>query len=321
MKIVQTLWTMPMLRGQGDIYENRFHGGWMNVKYYLMSLAYSCLQLKKFYDELSLVTDETGNEILINKLGLPYTEVHVTLDQLNHYDPQLWALGKIYAYSIQKEPFLHVDGDVYIWEPFHKKLEKAALVAQNLEQNFQYYRSAMTELIEQDCYIPPVVTKINRLENKINAYNAGVFGGTNIGFFQSYVAEIKLFLTKNKLKLPSLQIGKLNAIFEQHLFYCMSKEWQLKVNCVTNVVNQDKLYYMLTDLSQFVKAPDKVKFMHLFGGESKNNPGICKHLEGLLKSNYPEYHQRILDICDSGFLNTLTADKSLRVGAAALKSA
>jgi hypothetical protein len=304
MKIVQSLWTLPMLRGQGDIYENRFHGGWLDVKYHLLSLAYSCLQLKKFYDKLSLVTDEAGNDILINKLGLPYNNVTVMLDELNDYDPQLWALGKIYAYSIQEEPFMHVDGDVYIWEPFRKNIESAGLVAQHFEHNFPYYKSLAAELSDKNCYIPPVVTKISKQENEVNAYNAGVFGGTNIAFFKAFVAEIKLFLKKNTPNLPALQVGKLNAFFEQHLFYCMAKEWRQKVECVTNVVDEEKLYFMLTDLSQFLKAPEKVKFIHLFGGKSKSDPAICNHLETLMKQAYPEYYKRIAEVCKFDFAGT-----------------
>jgi hypothetical protein len=304
MKIVQSLWTLPMLNGRGDICENRFHGGWLNVKYHLLSLAYSCLQLKKFYDKLSLVTDEAGNDILINKLGLPYTDVTVMLDELNGYNPELWALGKIYAYSIQKEPFMHVDGDVYIWEPFRKKFESAALIAQNFEHNFSYYKSLMADLIDKGCYIPPVITRISNRENEINAYNAGVFGGSNIDFFRSYVAEVNLFLKNNTHNMSCLQVGKLNAFFEQHLFYCMSKEWRLKVDCVTNILDQDKLYFILTDLTQFVKAPAKVKYIHLYGGEAKTDPAICNHLETLMKHTYPEYYKRIIKLCEFDFSNT-----------------
>ena len=52
--------------------------------------------------------------ILINKLELPYTDVKVVLDDLNDYDRDLYALGKVYAYGIQEEPFIHVDADIYM---------------------------------------------------------------------------------------------------------------------------------------------------------------------------------------------------------------
>lgn len=301
MKIVQSLWTLPMLKGRGEIYENRFHGGWLDVKYHLLSLAYSCLQLSKYYNKLSLVTDKAGNDMLINKMGLPYTEIIISLDELNSYDTQLWSLGKIYAYSIQEEPFIHVDGDAFIWEPFPKKFLSADLVAQNLEHNYPYYRTLMDELISKKCYIPPVITRVSSMENEVNAYNAGVFGGSNTAFFKAFANEVDLFLKNNMPNLPYVQVGKLNAFFEQHLFYCMAKEWGLKIACITDILDKDVLDFILKDLSQFLKAPDEVKYIHLLGGEAKTDPAICSHLEMLMKDTYPEYYRRILSICESDF--------------------
>lgn len=306
MKIVQSLWTLPMLNGRGEIYENRFHGGWLNVKYHLLSLAYSSLQLSKYYRKLSLVTDKAGNDMLINKMGLPYTEVTICLDELNDYDTQLWSLGKIHAYSIQDEPFIHVDGDAFIWEPFPKKFLTADLVAQNLEHNYEYYRTLMEELVSRNCYIPAVVSRITALENEVNAYNAGVYGGSNIAFFKAFAKEVDLFLKNNLPNMPQLQVGKLNAFFEQHLFYCMAREWGLKVACVTDIIDKEVLDFMLKDISQFLQAPEKVKYIHLLGGEAKTDPAICNRLETLMKETYPEYYRRILSICESDFAGSRT---------------
>ncbi len=80
-----------------------------------MSWTLSCLNLRKFYENVELVTDEVGYRYLIEKLKLPYSSVRVELDCINTYPSSLWAIGKLYTYGIQNEPFIHVDGDVYIW--------------------------------------------------------------------------------------------------------------------------------------------------------------------------------------------------------------
>lgn len=49
---------------------------------------------------------------MIDDLKLPYTKVHVVLDELNDYHKNLWAIGKIRTYQLQEEPFIHIDGDV-----------------------------------------------------------------------------------------------------------------------------------------------------------------------------------------------------------------
>ena len=122
MKIVQSFWSKPHSDALINVWESRSHGGWLDDKYHYMSWALSSYQLRKYYDEVELVTDAAGKELLIDILNLPYTNVVVKLDEINDYDRDLWALGKVYTYSLQQSPFLHVDGDIFIWKPFEKKL-------------------------------------------------------------------------------------------------------------------------------------------------------------------------------------------------------
>tara|TARA_B110000908_G_scaffold172725_1_gene242401 strand:- start:7974 stop:8471 length:498 start_codon:yes stop_codon:yes gene_type:complete len=155
MKIVQTFWS----GNSKDIIKDTF--GWYAPEYHLMSWALSCLQLRKFYDNVVLYTDEKGYELLINYLKLPYTKVIVNLDELNKDDSDLWALSKIHTYSKQDEPFLHVDGDVFIWEAFNKDIMKANLIAQNKEIGTAHFYESMFDSIEQELiYLPKDITVI-----------------------------------------------------------------------------------------------------------------------------------------------------------------
>ena len=119
-------------------YKNFPNSGWAFKETHYMSWGLSCLQLKQFYDEVELITDSEGADLLINKLHLPYTSCKTTLDKLNNENPAIWALGKIVAYEEQQEPFIHVDGDVYIWNSFPKRIEEAGIVAQNIEKNYPF---------------------------------------------------------------------------------------------------------------------------------------------------------------------------------------
>ena len=60
MKIIQTLYT--------DHHTNLFRDslGWYAPEYHLMSWALSCLQLKKYYREVHLYTNDQGAEMLVN---------------------------------------------------------------------------------------------------------------------------------------------------------------------------------------------------------------------------------------------------------------
>jgi len=93
-KIVQSYWT--------EAYRNSSNRGWAFKETHYMSWALSCLQLRQFYNEVELVTDSAGADLLINKLHLPYTSCKLTLDKLSDKNPALWALGKITAYKEQQ---------------------------------------------------------------------------------------------------------------------------------------------------------------------------------------------------------------------------
>src|ERR1700753_287037 len=125
MRVVQSLWSA----NQPDPF--RFKAGWFAPEYHLMAWALSCLQLRQFYDDVVLYTDSQGARVLIDQLQLPYTEVVCDLDKINSYHPELWAAGKIYTYRQQQAPFIHVDGDVFIWKAFDEALLNADLIAQN----------------------------------------------------------------------------------------------------------------------------------------------------------------------------------------------
>ena len=183
MKIVQSLWVKPSLKKENFNISDRNKGGWVDKKYNYMSWALSCLQFKKYYNNVELVTDSIGYELLIEKIGLPYSKVDIELDQLNNYHPDLWALGKIQAYSIQNEPFIHADGDVFIFKKFEESFEKSPLIAQNLETEFSYYYEIFKNIEENFDYIPQVLIESKTINGGIIGVNAGLLGGSDFCFF------------------------------------------------------------------------------------------------------------------------------------------
>ena len=98
MKIIQSFWT-----GDRDALHSSY--GWLTPMDHYLSWILSCNQLRKQYDQVCLVTDQQGYEILVEGLSLPYTEVKICLDTLNGYNPNLWALAKIKA-KVQSIYFL-----------------------------------------------------------------------------------------------------------------------------------------------------------------------------------------------------------------------
>ena len=127
MNFIQTFYINP----DKDPFRDSF--GWVAPEYHLMGWTLSCLLLHKIYGKVALYDNSPAARLLIDTLQLPYSDVQVTHDKLTLPHPDLWALPKIYTCSLQEEPFLHIDGDVFLFKPFDDGLLEGALIAQNIE--------------------------------------------------------------------------------------------------------------------------------------------------------------------------------------------
>lgn len=284
MKIVQSSWSC----NQTDLL--KFNAGWYAPEYHLMGWTLSCLQLTKYYQEVVLYADSATAAILIDKLRLPYTNVICDLDKLNNYHTQLWALPKIHTYSQQTSPFLHVDGDVMIWKPFDNTLLEGELIAQNIEAATTYYESMMKPLKERLDYLPWEIIKQDRYNTTLCSYNAGVFGGSDVCFFNFYANKAKEFINKNIGSFTKINVGHFNILFEQFLFHAMVRESGKKVNVLFDEVIGDNEYIGVGD---FIEIPHNKQYLHLIG-PYKTNKSVCEQMANRLRLDYPEYYYRII---------------------------
>ncbi|NML37851.1 hypothetical protein HHL17_11660 [Chitinophaga sp. G-6-1-13] len=285
MKIVQSLWSKP---GHKRMEWNKC--GWPDRKYNYYSWTLSALQFRKFYDDVELVTDQAGYELLIDKLKLPYTSVKVELDQLNDYHEDLYALGKVYAYGLQDGPFIHADGDVFIWRPFDASLEQAALVCQCKEDGEDYnrwYAGVFMEIAQAFSTYPQVLDRTVSRNNRLIAANAGIIGGREMGFFREFVREAFAFIDKNLDSLHKINIDLFNSIFEQLLFHAMSEDAGLTIN----YLHPDFVRFG-NDIIDFTGVPDRTGFIHTIGAHKKSWFTLDA-LEFRLKKDYPDYYRNI----------------------------
>lgn len=283
MKIVQTSWAC----NQKNML--LFDAGWYSPEYHLMAWALSCLQLKKYYKKVELHADNVTANMLIDILKLPYTEVICDLDQFNHNSPALWALPKIYTYSQQCVPFLHVDGDVFIW----KSLDELSgdLIAQNLELGTSRYEKSFNDLESQLIYSSTAIKEEKKKGKKIYAYNAGILGGSDLGFFDNYTTIAKELVARNNEVLSKISIPAFNVYFEQYLFYCLVAKEDKKVNVLLDEVIPDDKYI---GLGEFLEVPHNKQYLHLIGPQYKRNPRVCQQLANRLRQDYPDYYYRII---------------------------
>lgn len=321
MKIIQTLWTKPGL-----------NAGWLDRRYHFMSWAFSCLQLRKFYEEVEIYTDALGKKILIDELGLPYTRVHTILDDFN-YPSYLWAAPKLLAYGLQDKPFLHIDGDVFLFSPINEEDVDFDFVFQNKEEetveNGFYTRilKDFFELEEGRADLPEWLAQLPF--GRVEAVNAGVFGGKSIAFFKELSKQAFHFLdsysgTISRMFNPSFA----NHLSEQVLAEYLRKKMQvtsrtlfhtnryLDPRLIRDIGKTDEIGEAFGNEDQFAFSKEVLPFSYMvldhFGispigrqyvhliGASKKSLCLCKLLSRRLLADYPEYYHRILRYFDKG---------------------
>jgi len=245
--------------------KDHFHTpfGWSAPEYHLMGWALSCLQLHKLYSNIALFANSPAAHLLIDTLQLPYTQVNLAHNKLSLIHPDLWALPKIYTYSLQQEPFLHVDGDVFLFKPFNSRLLEGNLIAQNIEVATEnHYTVTQKEIMRHFTFFPPCVKKEFESGIHVQACNAGILGGNDLSFFQEYAYTAFEYINKNADVLKKINVNNFNVFFEQHLFYALSKEKGIPVSVLFEGVIPDRGYKYM---GNFHEVPFNRSYLHLLG--------------------------------------------------------
>ena len=288
MKIIQSYWSHPDLstRNQREFIK-------LNLNKY-MTFALSVLRAKKFYNQVELYTDNVGKELLIDLLELPYTKVHVCLDDLTEKYGEyshLWALGKIYTYSLQNEPFFHVDNDAFICKPLDD-FHSAPIVAQSFERNNGHHKYNLKKLKKQLAFLPEVLDTDSEMLKDGSQYNAGIIGGNDIAFFQDFCQTAFQFIDKNLDILNDLKGENIcfPCIFEQYLFSCMAHQKGIDVKTLLPISDTP-----LDNFNSLLDFHDKqnILFIHLIGDHKKEAHNMCLVAETLWQE-FPEYYDKII---------------------------
>ena len=284
MKAIQTFWTCGR-----SLLEHNFW--WYNPQCHLMSWALSCLSLHENYDEVILYTDVNGYKVFGELLQLPYTDIIVQYEGLSCPEPH-WAYPKMLTYSLQQEPFIHVDGDVFLPFRLNPGIESAGLIAQNREKGSDYYKSIMNDVLRRNLILPGYLREALMRES-IPSYNAGVLGGNDLYFLHEYCQIAFRIMEENRLleSCNSKVCVNNNILLEQILFAVLAEVRHRSVATVIEGSVRDN-GYSYGCFCNFYKY-DFTQLMHLIGGH-KRNPRVCDMLGKILLDKYPEYYRRIV---------------------------
>lgn len=252
-----------------------------------MAWALSCFLLRQHYNDVVLYTTKAGRILLIDQLKLPYTEVHI-LPEFESVNQTNWVLAKLLTYREQTTPFLHVDGDVFLWKPLPDHLINSSLIAQNAESDRAAYETGLQMIIGQ---LRPLALGLPlgpHRENEIVAYNMGIFGGHDIAFLQKYT-QLAIHLAQTIIKPDAMETAMYCQLIEQYLLAQLTRTHSERVATVFSKPVTDIGYPGFDDCYRMRQNG----YWHLMGRWKQDRSNL-NNLRLTLREQWPETYYAIL---------------------------
>ncbi|MGL5890947.1 MAG: DUF6734 family protein [Bacteroidia bacterium] len=271
MKAVFSLWKRPVDYGL-------LRYGYNSIFDMACSYVLAIEKARKFYPEINLVTDDSGKNLLVNQLKIPFGQVTTELNELSALSPMHWALPKILAVKVQEKPFIYLEGNIILWNDLPEELKKMELVFQNPEPSDlfdQYY----LDILKNNYSNAPVKPKVFDGFEVSTAFNTSLSLINNLEL-AGYWAEAAIDYVNNEQNAAFWQ-GELSAgrhhnmIFDYWFPACIASRAGLIAS------NNVGFYLKEYDAGEY-------KYTHTHGEsrrEKNVTEGIWKHIE----ADYPQY--------------------------------
>jgi uncharacterized protein DUF6734 len=291
MNAVWSFWSKPFLAHRCST--------WLSEKHHLLSWILSVETVKRYYGPAILHTDDRGARMLVDGIGLEFDRVVTSLNALHQHDPAWWALGKLYAYRAQREPFVHLDSDVYLWQPLPDGLISAPVLAQNPEPfmpGYSYYQPEAIDAVlgaGNGGWVPPEWTWYRTSQIGQRGECCGVFGGNRVDFIRHYATQAVRLLEHgaNRTAWQRLDRKVDHAILvEQYLLAACIEYHRAHGDSHYRDIDINYLFASMDDAFN-PESAERAGYTHLIAG-AKRNPAIAHDLESRVAEDYPDQYER-----------------------------
>ena len=171
-----SFWSEPYIRSK--------HNKWFNENSFNLSWILSVAAITKSYGQPHLYTDEIGKHLLVDQLGLNFASVDLSLNELRGNNPLMFSLGRTYAIGLQKEPFVHVDYDAYIFNPIPQEfLDNGVFWERELFVDISKGNNPMKLDLFSNLNNLPEWWPVGILNKQAKLYKSGIIAGSNIEYF------------------------------------------------------------------------------------------------------------------------------------------
>lgn len=298
MRAVWSFWSTPFAAS--------YYKTWLSERHHLLAWILSTMTARRHYDTTALYTDDAGARLLLDGIRLEFDHVSTALNALHAHDPGWWALGKLYTYRLQAEPFIHIDNDVFLWRPLSPDPARVPVLAELPDHiwtgRHPYYQPEPFErtILEGDGWLPLEWQWYRANWPEQCAHNCGVLGGTHVEFIQHYATQgIRLMEEPSNRAAWYSTEDKLghNLLFEQYLLGA----------CIDYHRNHPESPYCDTAISHVFSSLDEALgpdvaerrgYTHLVGN-AKRNPELADRVEARVARDYPAQYRRCIEYCSN----------------------
>lgn len=270
MKAIYTLW---------EDSRNKVNAGFATPRDLAATLALSVEYARKQFSRVELYTNDAGRELLA-PFNIPFSEIfttHTVLDGV--LDANLWAYAKLKTYALQREPFVHIDNDVILWDEIPQSIKNAPLWFQNKEKLADHptYKLLLAglHLLES----PPYDILYHAPEY---ALNCGVVGCNYLPIIKEWhkKAEQLIFAPENTGFWRSRSDKHShNHLFEQYFISALAKKYGL----------ENSVKVLLPDFKYGIKHNEQFYNITHLWGESKRSESTMQLIRKRLFNDFPQY--------------------------------
>jgi hypothetical protein len=278
MVAVQTFWLKKN--------DKNWHN-WGEKKNLMVSCSLSFFLLKRIFKKVNLVCNELGKKFLTEELGLRFDNIHIIQLEEEKLNDFVWSINKIYSYSIQNEPFIHVDTDFFMFDKPSKEFFDSEIFAQNLEIDHPIYTILRKSSLDLGLKLPEFILET---QYPAVALNVGIIGGRNLSFFKEYFLLAKSIISDNRILLERhAESFKFFYLFlEQHILYEAMKKRKLNIRTLT----MPSFRSAYDHITSFRSGVNKSPFVHLIGNY-KQKPELVASMHQELQNLWPDQYEFI----------------------------
>ena len=305
MKIVQSLYTGSFQNlNKLDLKSTTTLSGYSNSKLYWYTWIRSLFSFLEQGHTVELVTDDIGKALLVDKLGLPYSKINLCLNEINPTTKYCWAIGKLKAYSIQNEPFLHFDNDAFFVKQI-PEISKPIYVQEIVEipTNYDNYHFTIAKdiLINFENYPKQIKNFHDSFSKNDTSFSliAGVLGGYDLDLLKDYSTTMYQYMLNNRQKIDDFLSNKSStyitwfmSLFEEQ----MLMQFYLEKYGDTNNIQSPLGYRNASSRDYNAIAEQRsieTGFVHFMtrikNGQDKQATEYRKRFIAKTEQKYPEY--------------------------------